>query len=151
MILAAPPPPLLLLLAPYTPPRLSTPWGPNLWEMTGSSCQPLPKGHFIALSNQVTVLIETTQLLVPLLWYLQGYGDIIAAEVIFNERGSKGFGFVTFSNGDDATKAKDDLNGKVLDGRRIEVRCGEENVVGGCEVLWGGGCEVLWGGGCEVL
>ena len=43
------------------------------------------------------------------------------AEIIFNERGSKGFGFVTFSNGDDALKAKDDLNGKVIDGRKIEV------------------------------
>ena len=46
----------------------------------------------------------------------------MSAEVIFNERGSKGFGFVTFSNGEDATKAKEDLNGKVMDGRRIEVR-----------------------------
>ena len=54
--------------------------------------------------------------------YLQGYGEIMSAEVIFNERGSKGFGFVTFSNGEDATKAKEDLNGKVMDGRRIEVR-----------------------------
>lgn len=46
----------------------------------------------------------------------------MSAEVIFNERGSKGFGFVTFSNGEDATKAKEDLNGKVMDGRRIEVK-----------------------------
>lgn len=85
----------------------------------------------------------------PLLWYLQGYGDIIAAEVIFNERGSKGFGFVTFSNGDDATKAKDDLNGKVLDGRRIEVRWGRVLWLGVkcCEV--GGGGEDV--GRCEVL
>ena len=44
------------------------------------------------------------------------------AEIIFNDRGSKGFGFVTFANGDDALKARDDLNGRVVDGRKIEVR-----------------------------
>ena len=55
----------------------------------------------------------------------------MSAEVIFNERGSKGFGFVTFSNGEDATKAKEDLNGKVMDGRRIEVR--EMGAMGSCK------------------
>ena len=44
------------------------------------------------------------------------------AEIIFNDRGSKGFGFVTFANGDEALKARDDLNGRVVDGRKIEVR-----------------------------
>ena len=44
------------------------------------------------------------------------------AEIIFNDRGSKGFGFVTFANGEDALKAKDHLNGRVVDGRKIEVR-----------------------------
>ena len=46
------------------------------------------------------------------------------AEIIFNDRGSKGFGFVTFSNGDNALKARDELNGRVIDGRKIEVRRG---------------------------
>lgn len=44
------------------------------------------------------------------------------AEIIFNDRGSKGFGFVTFANGDSALKARDELNGRVIDGRKIEVR-----------------------------
>ena len=44
------------------------------------------------------------------------------AEIIFNDRGSKGFGFVTFANGDTALKARDELNGRVIDGRKIEVR-----------------------------
>ena len=52
---------------------------------------------------------------------VQGYGEIMDAEIIFNDRGSKGFGFVTFANGDDAIKARDDLNGRVVDGRKIEV------------------------------
>ena len=53
----------------------------------------------------------------------QGYGEIVDAEIIFNERGSKGFGFVTFANADDAMKARDDLNGRVVDGRKVEVSC----------------------------
>ena len=44
------------------------------------------------------------------------------AEIIFNDRGSKGFGFVTFANGDSALKARDELNGRIIDGRKIEVR-----------------------------
>ena len=51
----------------------------------------------------------------------QGYGEILDAEIIFNERGSKGFGFVTFAMADDATKAREALNGRVVDGRKIEV------------------------------
>ena len=55
------------------------------------------------------------------LLYLQGYGDIVDAEIIFNERGSKGFGFVTFSNAEDANRAREDVSGRVIDGRKIEV------------------------------
>ena len=42
-------------------------------------------------------------------------------EIIFNERGSKGFGFVTFASSDDADKAREQLNGTVVEGRKIEV------------------------------
>ena len=52
---------------------------------------------------------------------VQGYGDILDAEIIFNERGSKGFGFVTFMNAEDANRAREALSGKVIDGRKIEV------------------------------
>lgn len=51
----------------------------------------------------------------------QGFGDIIDAEVIFNERGSKGFGFITFMNPEDANRARDAISGKTIDGRRVEV------------------------------
>ena len=53
--------------------------------------------------------------------YSQGYGDIIDAEIIFNERGSKGFGFVTFMNAEDADRARVDISGRVIDGRKVEV------------------------------
>lgn len=53
---------------------------------------------------------------------LQGFGDIIDAEIIFNERGSKGFGFVTFMNTEDANVARDAISGKIIDGRKVEVR-----------------------------
>ncbi|XP_065065875.1 RNA binding protein fox-1 homolog 3-like [Rhopilema esculentum] len=49
------------------------------------------------------------------------YGAIIDAEIIYNDRGSKGFGFVTMERSSGARKAREALNGKAFDGRRIEV------------------------------
>ena len=43
-------------------------------------------------------------------------------EIIFNERGSKGFGFVTFANSSDADRAREQLHASVVEGRKIEVR-----------------------------
>lgn len=51
----------------------------------------------------------------------EAYGTVIDAEIIFNERGSKGFGFVTMESADAAAMAKEALNGKEMDGRKIEV------------------------------
>ncbi|KAL8610534.1 hypothetical protein ACOMHN_060454 [Nucella lapillus] len=49
------------------------------------------------------------------------FGGILDVEIIFNERGSKGFGFVTFASSADADRARDKLNGTVVEGRKIEV------------------------------
>ncbi|GAB1609969.1 RNA binding protein fox-1 homolog 2-like isoform X19 [Argonauta hians] len=49
------------------------------------------------------------------------FGHILDVEIIFNERGSKGFGFVTFQNSADADRAREKLNGTVVEGRKIEV------------------------------
>lgn len=49
------------------------------------------------------------------------FGTILDAEIIFNERGSKGFGFVSFLNPTEAEKAKKAMDGLVVDGRQIEV------------------------------
>ncbi|XP_037045076.1 RNA binding protein fox-1 homolog 2-like isoform X4 [Bradysia coprophila] len=49
------------------------------------------------------------------------YGTILDVEIIFNERGSKGFGFVTFANSSDAERARERLHGTVVEGRKIEV------------------------------
>ncbi|CAH0556642.1 unnamed protein product [Brassicogethes aeneus] len=49
------------------------------------------------------------------------FGAILDVEIIFNERGSKGFGFVTFANSADAERARDRLHGTVVEGRKIEV------------------------------
>ena len=46
-------------------------------------------------------------------------------EIIFNERGSKGFGFVTFAKGVEADKAREELHGTIVEGRKIEVRNNE--------------------------
>uniref|UniRef100_A0AC35U5V1 RRM domain-containing protein n=1 Tax=Rhabditophanes sp. KR3021 TaxID=114890 RepID=A0AC35U5V1_9BILA len=49
------------------------------------------------------------------------YGTVVDVEIIFNDRGSKGFGFVTMENATDAEKAKMALNGSNVDGRKVEV------------------------------
>lgn len=51
----------------------------------------------------------------------QPFGPILEAEIIFNERGSKGFGFVTMMSAEDASNAKQKLGGAIIDGRKIEV------------------------------
>ncbi len=51
------------------------------------------------------------------------YGEIEEAVIIkdkFSGR-SKGFGFVTFVNGEDADKAVEALNGQEIDGRELTV------------------------------
>ena len=50
-------------------------------------------------------------------------------EIIFNDRGSKGFGFVTLADNDMALKARRELNGRLIEGRKIEVSCGVASVV----------------------
>ncbi|XP_023685727.2 RNA binding protein fox-1 homolog 2-like [Paramormyrops kingsleyae] len=49
------------------------------------------------------------------------FGKILDVEIIFNERGSKGFGFVTFESSGDAEKARERLHGTLVEGRKIEV------------------------------
>ncbi|CAF97901.1 unnamed protein product [Tetraodon nigroviridis] len=57
------------------------------------------------------------------------FGKILDVEIIFNERGSKedfhlsnlqGFGFVTFENATEADRAREKLNGTIVEGRKIE-------------------------------
>ncbi|XP_051568162.1 RNA binding protein fox-1 homolog 2-like isoform X1 [Myxocyprinus asiaticus] len=49
------------------------------------------------------------------------FGKILDVEIIFNDRGSKGFGFVTFETSADAEKARERLHGTIVEGRKIEV------------------------------
>uniref|UniRef100_A0A8C5DJC4 RNA binding protein fox-1 homolog n=1 Tax=Gouania willdenowi TaxID=441366 RepID=A0A8C5DJC4_GOUWI len=49
------------------------------------------------------------------------FGKILDVEIIFNERGSKGFGFVTFEHSVDADRAREKLHSTVVEGRKIEV------------------------------
>nr|XP_033815727.1 RNA binding protein fox-1 homolog 3-like isoform X3 [Geotrypetes seraphini] len=57
------------------------------------------------------------------------FGKISDVEIIFNERGSKGFGFVTFENSADADRAREKLNGTIVEGRKIEVNNATARVV----------------------
>ncbi|XP_018831241.1 small RNA-binding protein 11, chloroplastic-like [Juglans regia] len=51
------------------------------------------------------------------------FGQVIEAKVIMDKvrNRTKGFGYVTFANEDEAQKALMDMNGKVLDGRVLFV------------------------------
>ncbi|CAL8270537.1 unnamed protein product, partial [Lota lota] len=49
------------------------------------------------------------------------FGKILDVEIIFNERGSKGFGFVTFEHSVEADRAREKLHATVVEGRKIEV------------------------------
>uniref|UniRef100_A0A3B3ZV77 RNA binding protein fox-1 homolog 2 n=1 Tax=Periophthalmus magnuspinnatus TaxID=409849 RepID=A0A3B3ZV77_9GOBI len=49
------------------------------------------------------------------------FGKILDVEIIFNERGSKGFGFVTFETSAEAERAREKLHGTLVEGRKIEV------------------------------
>ena len=49
------------------------------------------------------------------------FGPVLQAVVIFNARGSKGFGFVTMAREEDAQKAMARLNHSMIDGRSISI------------------------------
>lgn len=49
------------------------------------------------------------------------FGTVLDSEIIFNERGSKGFGFVSFADPAHAYRAKNALHGLIVEGRQIEV------------------------------
>ncbi|XP_075771098.1 RNA binding protein fox-1 homolog 3-like isoform X4 [Pelodiscus sinensis] len=57
------------------------------------------------------------------------FGKILDVEIIFNERGSKGFGFVTFDSSQDADQAREKLNSTIVEGRKIEVNNATARVV----------------------
>lgn len=44
---------------------------------------------------------------------------VFEKQTVFDQQG---FGFVTFSNGEDANRAREKLNGTIVDGRKVEVR-----------------------------
>merc|ERR1712181_30613 len=48
-------------------------------------------------------------------------GTVTDVQVVTNEKGSKGFGFVSLSNPEEAAVALSMLHGTVVEGRRIEV------------------------------
>lgn len=50
-------------------------------------------------------------------------GNVVEAKIIFDriKNRSKGFGFVTFSTEEEAQRAVDELNGKELDGRTLNI------------------------------
>ncbi|EMP33156.1 RNA binding protein fox-1 like protein 2 [Chelonia mydas] len=75
------------------------------------------------ISTAILTIVNTSHIIQQYVRYLQNrqFGKILDVEIIFNERGSKGFGFVTFENSADADRAREKLHGTVVEGRKIEV------------------------------
>ena len=71
----------------------------------------------------------------------ESYGEVTDAKVVTDrETGrSRGFGFVTFSDGDAATSAISEMDGADLDGRTIRVNEAEDRPRGGAGGGGGGG------------
>ncbi|CAJ0607037.1 unnamed protein product [Cylicocyclus nassatus] len=59
---------------------------------------------------------------VDLIQMFSPFGKVSNAEVVMNERGSKGFGFVTLDSKEASEKARAALHGTVIQGRVIEVK-----------------------------
>ena len=57
-------------------------------------------------------------------------GNVEDAEIIYNDKGSKGFGFITMSRGKDADNALIRLNHSIVEGRIIEVNLAVPKVPG---------------------
>ena len=58
------------------------------------------------------------------------FGNVEDAEIIYNDKGSKGFGFVTMSRGKDADNALIRLNHSIVEGRIVEVNLATPKVIG---------------------
>lgn len=56
-----------------------------------------------------------------LAYMFEKFGEVIDVEIIYNDKGSKGFGFVTLSKGVDADMSRLVLHGSIVEGRAIEV------------------------------
>eukprot|EP00092_Neocalanus_flemingeri_P033605 GFUD01036533.1.p1 GENE.GFUD01036533.1~~GFUD01036533.1.p1 ORF type:complete len:274 (-),score=79.88 GFUD01036533.1:25-846(-) len=52
-----------------------------------------------------------------LFYMFEQFGEVTDVEIIYNDKGSKGFGFVTLSRGRDADRAKLRLHGSSVEGR----------------------------------
>ena len=83
----------------------------DIWSLTW--CKNLIIDH----TYSYYVIISLSLIIVN----FQPFGNILEAEIIFNERGSKGFGFVTMYTAEEANNAKQKLSGQIIDGRKIEV------------------------------
>eukprot|EP00092_Neocalanus_flemingeri_P038440 GFUD01041848.1.p1 GENE.GFUD01041848.1~~GFUD01041848.1.p1 ORF type:complete len:364 (+),score=91.04 GFUD01041848.1:341-1432(+) len=64
------------------------------------------------------------------LYYMfEQFGEVTDVEIIYNDKGSKGFGFVTLSKGRDADRAQLRLHGSSVEGRIIEVNLATQKMV----------------------
>lgn len=97
-------------------------------DLEGEQAQTSPSGSLVGVANSAQGPKRLHVSNIPFRFreadlrnLLGQFGTIIDVEIIFNERGSKGFGFVTFASAAEADRAREKLNGTVVEGRKIEV------------------------------
>jgi len=74
------------------------------------------------------------------------FGDVMESEIIYNDKGSRGFGFVTMSRERDADIAKATLHGTVVEGRIIEVNLATKKTSAGARAMISPcvGSTIIW-------
>ena len=74
-------------------------------------------------SNYVSKRLHVSNIpsTVHLFYMFEKFGEVVDAEIIYNDKGSKGFGFVTLSKEKDADRARIVLHGSSVEGRIVEV------------------------------
>jgi len=111
----------------YTDPDPSMPWKPV--ALTSSPRDENPKR--LHVKNIPFRFRE------PHLAYMfEKFGEVTDVEIIYNDKGSKGFGFVTLSKGVDADISRLVLHGSVVEGRVIEVNLATPKMSPASKLHW---------------
>jgi len=72
------------------------------------------------------------------------FGEVLESEIIYNDRGSKGFGFVTMARSEEADTAMKMLTKRVVEGRVIEVNLATEKSQAARPQVSHGEVALLW-------
>eukprot|EP00092_Neocalanus_flemingeri_P015756 GFUD01017058.1.p1 GENE.GFUD01017058.1~~GFUD01017058.1.p1 ORF type:complete len:385 (-),score=100.32 GFUD01017058.1:269-1423(-) len=104
-----------------------------------SSCSPPSFPGQVSPSDEISKRLHVSNIPfryreLNLYYMFEQFGEVTDVEIIYNDKGSKGFGFVTLSKGRDADRAQFKLHGSTVEGRVIEVNLATQKVVPSCKI-----------------